>query len=156
MNPIKGIFNGMRIHDLNEDGFVSDSKENFINYPKDVLALTFEVACKAGQLDVVQYILTSPQLQELLEDKNIETGFIQAFENEKIPVLQYLIFDLNIEPTMKIYESMKGYAVSGLLFKMDTSTHVNQIQNMFKIRDLNLKLQEELSSNKPNKQKNKI
>lgn len=144
------------IHDMNEDGFVSDKKENLKNYSKEMAYTTFFTACKSGQLDIVQYFLTSPKFSKQFSNKFLEEGFRKAFENEHLNILEYLIFDRNIERAMTVDDFLTSYLKSGELFKLDTSPYVDKVKNMFTIRELNKKLQAELASTPSQTKKNKI
>lgn len=104
----------------------------------------FQWACLNGHLDIVQYLLTSPELKDHV---NIHTakdyGFQWSGINNHFNIIQYLILDMNIKKTKDIQEYLKEYPNE-------------QIENMFKLRDLNKKLEKELVSDKINNKKMKV
>lgn len=97
-------------------------------------------ACKANRLEIVQYLLTS---QKLNKHANIyakqSEGFRYACNNNDWEIVQYLIFDFNIKQKDDMQEVM-----------------VDQVENMFKIREINQKLENALSFDKVEKNKIKL
>jgi hypothetical protein len=144
------------------DGFISDNKENFKFYNEDELKLTFKVACKAGQLDLVQYILSDKDLASNFNEDDMEDGFLQAFNAKQIEIIRYFIFDIDIEQTLNINNSFQVYLSVEKEFNDNkgiigsTGLYVSQIKNMFNLRNLNQKLQDELPIEKTNHKKLKL
>ena len=101
--------------------------------------LVFVNACANGQINVIKFLLTSP---ELSEHSNLShEGFVLAYKQEELEVIRFLIFDMNIEKNNKVKKLLR-------------ITPNEQIENMFKMRELNKYLEKELNSDN-NNQKNK-
>jgi hypothetical protein len=91
-------------------------------------------ACEHGQTEVVKYFLTSPYLKESFINYDINKAFKIACDNNQSTVIEYFIFEYNIEETPFI----KNY----LEHKPDPT-----VKNLFINRDLNQGLHSELSGN---------
>lgn len=105
-----------------------------INKEVDVHAefdAAFRRACVNGNLDVINYLLSSPELKTKVDiHTDDDSGFISAIEH--IHVIEYFIFEKNIEKTKTIDKFL-------------TLNHFDNIQKMFEIRDFNQKLNHSLS-----------
>jgi hypothetical protein len=104
----------------------------------------FKQAVINGHLNIIQYVLTSP---ELSENANIhidnDVGFENALQLKHLDILKYFIFDLNIEKTPYIIESLSRYPNE-------------TVNKYFEMRDLNLDLNADLDSNAALIKKTKI
>lgn len=101
-------------------------------------------ACKEGYVEMVKYLLTSPDLQEHANiHENKDSIFRTICLDGNSQMIQYLIFDYNIEKTEYIDNFLKG----NRLFEIDS---------MFEKRDLNNSLLKDLAPNLINKKKIKI
>lgn len=91
-----------------------------------------DAACEEGRLNVVKYFFESPEvkIKFKLQDKD-DLLFKSAYDHNQFEILQYFIFDLNLEKN----ESIKEYM---------THCFKNEVDNMFKIRDLKQSLTNEL------------
>jgi ankyrin repeat protein len=94
-----------------------------------------EFACQNSKLDIIKYLLDFPGLRM---KANQDNAFRKAYDWGKIDVIQYLIFDLNIErsPYISLYLGRNPN---------------EKIEGWFKLRDVNNKLNEELKTNQPSK-----
>ena len=92
-------------------------------------------ACYGGNLDLVKYLLTSPDLKEHadIHAKNSES-FINAISNGHVEIIEYLIWDYKIEKT----EHVEQYLVE---------KEMKDILNTFEKRDLEKELQKDLNHN---------
>jgi len=102
-------------------------------------------ACSRGHLDVVKYLLTSPKLKEKsdLHFKD-DAPFYEAYCSKNWDILQYFIFDLNIEKTKHIDFCISVYSDS-------------PVENWFRIRESQKELMIELDKKElNNKKKNKL
>lgn len=103
-----------------------------------------QLACAYSDLNTIKFILTYPEFKDKI---NIHTKrdvlFDTLIRNRKTDVIQYLIFDLNIEKTQEIKEFLKR-------------TTTAEIEKMFTIRDLNGELRDELKGNISNHKKIKL
>jgi len=101
-------------------------------------------ACRYGYMEIVEYLLTS---KELTEHANIhacnDESFKFALENKNEKLLKYLIFDINIDKTHYIEEHLKTYPNA-------------QVEEWFKIKNLNNELKNELTSNLTRVKRSKI
>lgn len=104
----------------------------------------FTEACFYGHFEVVKFLLTAHELKEYpdIHARN-DTGFISALFNRRLDILQFLIFDMNIEKTEHIEKYLK-------------ENPNKQVENMFQKRDLNNKLEEELYCDRLNDKKMKV
>lgn len=121
-----------------------DLKENISIHAQGDYALIG--ACISGDIEMAKYLLTSPTLKEHID---IHTGgsnyksdkpFITAYSYERLELIHYFIFELNIEKTDEI--------------KALLSNHMNEqyerisqtVNSMFEKRELNEELVKELNS----------
>ncbi len=101
-----------------------------------------KLACSNGHLNIVEYLLTSPELNEHADMNSYnDYVFLRAFKNNHLELVQYLIFDRNIKKTKAIDSH----------FEKNPN---EQVENMFKIRELNDKLNQELHADKKSNSKN--
>ncbi len=104
----------------------------------------FMRACSDGHVEVVRYLLTSSDLKE---NANIhegnDAGFKGAFLNKKLDIIQFLVFDMNIDKTKEIENFLAEYSNE-------------QVENMFILRELNENLEKELPSDKINTKRMKV
>jgi ankyrin repeat protein len=136
----------------------------------------FHLACANGHLEVVKYMLTSSELDEhahihpysnykiiienghldilkfLLESKKLNVHaendliFISACNQGNLKIIQYLIFDLNID----VNENIKNY------LKSEINPFVEKVKHMFEMRETNESLEKELLSDKLYQKKTKL
>jgi ankyrin repeat protein len=94
----------------------------------------FSWACMNGQLEVVKYLLTSPDLKEHADiHAEDDWGFRWACENGQLEIVKFLIDEFKITRTQKIEE-----------FLLENKKY--NIVNMFNVRDCN----ESIASNSNN------
>ena len=97
-------------------------------------------SCAYGHLEIVQYLLTSPDLKE---HANIhaqdDLGFRWACEQGYLEVIKYLIIDMNIDK--------KNYIETYLNENKDNK-YVQQAIELFNTRDLHHQLNENIKDNK--------
>lgn len=105
-------------------------------------------ACKGGHVDIVKYLLTSPDLEKHSNVRvNDDHPFRVSVFEKQIAVLQYLIFDYNLEKT----KTINNYIASNKKYFPDL---LEKVENMFKIRELNQKLESELAPNQTTSETN--
>lgn len=115
------------------------SKNPDINSPN---CMGFEMACKNGWLDIVKYLTSSSNLKNCIEIETIEDiGFSSCLESNCIDIIRHFIFDINIKRTEVINIHLQNYPNV-------------EVENMFKIRDNHLKLEQEIIFNKVNSSNN--
>jgi hypothetical protein len=88
-----------------------------------------ELACSGGHLELIKYLLFSPELKKnanlhAYEHDYIHTPFVNALSANQLKIIEYFIFELNIERKPYIDE----------YFKYSPNP---QIENLFILRDLN-------------------
>lgn len=109
--------------------------------------LALQNACCKNHVEIVSYLLTSPDLKEhpAMDDKaqRDHAGFKLACINNSLDVLQYLIFDYNIEKTEYLKFVIENYGNS-------------EVGKMFKQRDVHDELTQELSQDNPQLKKMKL
>jgi len=111
---------------------------NAKDYTKEQLNLSLQALCAVGDLEGIKYNLTSPELKEH-GNINYSNGICLEFlfMNDHIHVFEYLIFD---------YKLQKSTVLNRLL-KIHNDETSEKIKSMFKIRDMNTQLKEELPNN---------
>lgn len=148
-------------------------------YPKSELDIVYfgliGEASEYGNLNIVKYILDHPKIKDhknltkfesqslqwaflkghleivkfyypVRTDKPFEENFfLNAVTGSHFDIVKYCIFELNISLSEHIKEALTMYN--------DSRTH--QVQDFFKIRDLNCELEKELSSDTINKNNKK-
>lgn len=100
-----------------------------------------------GHLELLKFFLESPKLKTKI-DVHAENDviFICACQFPHKHIMQYLIFDLNID----INENINRYLTQ------EINPFIEEVKYMFKMRDTNQSLEKELSSDKINKKKPKL
>lgn len=109
---------------------------------KEDINREFTMACIRQDLKSLKVILDHP-LEKNIEEKFKNTAFNYCVGEKAYKILEYLVFNYQIEKT----EEMKKH----LDFMKD-----ERIDNMFKIRELNEKLQKELPLGEVDDKKKKI
>ena len=105
-------------------------------------------ACYQGHLDVVKYLLTSPELTEHADiHARSDWGFIWACFHGHLEVIKCLIIDMNIDKTTQIEKYLNK--------KTDNKT-VQQAIELFNTRNLYDQLNENIKDNKDKVKKMKI
>lgn len=105
------------------------------------------VVAANGHLDIIKFFLESPKLKSNLNiHEENDIIFIEASKAEQAHLIQYLIFELNID----INENINKYLTQ------DKSSFIEQIKYMFQMRDTNQSLEKELSSDKIYQKKPKL
>lgn len=99
-------------------------------------------AADNGQLDVIKYFLNSEYLKQYV-DIHVKDDLIirLAYQKSHLDLVNYLVFDLKMEPTPYLEEYMKSHP---------------ELKKIFEKRDLNTQLKEELISNENNTKRMKI
>ena len=123
-------------------------KQKYKKLNKEELNEQFIDACEQGRLEVVKYLLTSPELTEHadIHARNDE-GFIWACRSGHLEVIKYLIIDMNIDKTIQIEKYLNE--------KKDNKTAQQAIE-LFNTRDLHHQLNENIKDNKEKVKKVKI
>ena len=89
-----------------------------------------EAACEEGKLDVVQFLIELPIERK---NKQLTPFFESAYKYDRLEVLQYLIFELNLEKNDDINQLMNN------------KPNI-QVEQLFEMKKLNNALQKELCS----------
>jgi hypothetical protein len=105
------------------------------------------IACNSNFPEMVKYFLSSPNLKEHANIyENEQQAFKDACNGGSTEVLQYLIFEYNIEETPAIKEYLNT-----------SSQSFNEtIKNMFILREVNKDLNNELTTDSQNIKKPKL
>ena len=75
----------------------------------------FRSACLAGHLEIVKYLLTSPELKQYADIHALnDEGFIWACKNGHLEVVKCLIIDMNIDKTTHIEDYLNDLGPWGL------------------------------------------
>ena len=102
-------------------------------------------SCENGYLEVVKYLLTSPDLKEHADiHARSDDGFRSACRNGHLEVIKYLIIDMNIEKTHYIETYLNKN-------KNKDNENVQQAIELFNTRDLHHQLNENIKDNKERK-----
>ena len=105
-------------------------------------------SCQKGHLEIVKYLLTSPDLKEHANiHADNDYGFRWACEKGHLEIVKFLILDMSIEKTKHIEKYLNK--------KTDNKT-VQQAIELFNTRDLHHQLNENIKDNKENVKKMKI
>ena len=123
-------------------------KEKYKKLNQEELNKQFINACVQGQLEIIKYLLTSPELTEHadIHSRN-DLGFIWACRCGHLEVIKYLIIDMNIDKTIQIEKYLNE--------KKDNKTAQQAIE-LFNTRDLHHQLNENIKDNKEKVKKVKI
>jgi ankyrin repeat protein len=98
--------------------------------------LGFQWACGKGHIKIVQYLLTSVDLKDHANiHADDDYGFKYVCSNGQLELIKYFIFDMAIKKTKAIIKYLNEHPDE-------------QIEKMFNIRELNDKLDKNLSSDK--------
>ena len=123
-------------------------KNKYKTLTQKQLNKVFIDSCQKGHLEIVKYLLTSPDLKE---HANIhaqdDLGFRWACEQGYLEVIKYLIIDMNIDK--------KNYIETYLNENKDNK-YVQQAIELFNTRDLHHQLNENIKDNKDKVKKVKI
>jgi len=104
----------------------------------------FRHACEFGNLDIIDFLLFSPELKNHINLNKIgDLAFQRSLIFNKLDVVHYFIFKANIKKTNEIVELIKDFPNQ-------------QVEDWFKMREINEDLKEELTSNKNITKKLKI
>ena len=104
-------------------------------------------SCENGYLEVVKYLLTSPDLKEHADiHSDNDSGFRLACRNGQLEIVKFLILDMSIEKTKYIKHYLK---------ENQDNKCVKETIELFKIREFNQKLNANLE-HKEKKNKLKI
>jgi hypothetical protein len=112
----------------------------------------FIIACNKGNLELVKYLTASPELNKHINphskhDLGFRLALQNAYTNEpgSMEILNYLIFELNLEKTKLITQYLD--------VKDDLAIQINKF---FDMRDLNRELNKELILTPSNKKQCKL
>ena len=123
-------------------------KEKYKKLNQEELNEQFIDACKNDDLEVIKFLLTSPELKEHVDiHAKDNDGFRSACDQGRLEVVQYLIIDMNIDKTTHIEKYLNE--------NKDNKT-VKQAIKMLNNRDLYQKLNENIKDNKEKVKKVKI
>ena len=123
-------------------------KEKYKKLNKQKLNEQFIDACKNDDLDIVKYLLTSPELTEHADiHAQDDLGFKWACRYGHLEVVKCLIIDMNIDK--------KNY-IEKYLNKNKDNKYVQQAIELFNTRDLHHQLNENIKDNKEKVKKTKI
>ena len=104
-------------------------------------------SCEKGHLEVVKYLLTSPNLKEHADiHADNDSGFRWACSDGQLEVVKFLILDMSIEKTKHIEDYLN---------KNQDNKCVKEAIELFKIREFNQKLNANLE-HKEKKNKLKV
>ena len=113
-----------------------EQKKQFQEMDKIELSVELEHACLKGLLEVVKYLLTSSELKEHADiHYDYDQSFFNAYNEDRVDVVQYLVFDYKINKTKDIIKNLVQHSRT-------------DISNLFYKRDLEEKLQNTLTNNK--------
>jgi ankyrin repeat protein len=104
--------------------------------------------CVDGNLDMVKFLLSAPILKQHIDIEYHDDGFILACKNHHLDIIQYFIFDMQINKTIHI----KNY----LNEKDNDKSFIEQVNHLFSLRELGENLEKELSTETENTRKMKI
>lgn len=105
------------------------------NCPEDTVS-GLSYACVNGDLNLVKYLLSSPDLKELADiHQNNDNAFKLAFYREHDAILEYLIFEHKIPYT----EDIKSHIASVVTYTAKEN-YQKHVDSMFLARELNNEL----------------
>ena len=123
-------------------------KQKYKKLNQEELNDQFIDACKNGHLEIVKYLITSPELKEYADiHAQNDWGFIWACRNGHLELVKCLIIDMNIDKT--------NYIEKYLNENKDNKT-AQQATELFNTRDLHHQLNENIKDNKEKVKKMKI
>ena len=123
-------------------------KEKYKKLNQEELNEQFIDACIEGHLEVIKFLLTSPELKEHADiHARSDLGFKWACGEGRLEVVKCLIIDMNIDKT--------NYIETYLNENKDNK-YVQQAIELFNTRDLHHQLNENIKDNKEKVKKMKI
>ncbi len=127
--------------EIHKEKLISDP--SLKNHLKKQLNQGLVRACRRGHLNIVKY-LTKNLEEEFYADIHCfkDSPVKEAFFGGNLNILEYLIFDVDIQKTNEIEEFLIGIETN----KQSTPHPISfeKLENLFKARDFNKKLQKEL------------
>lgn len=136
---------------MNDEEMLNQFWQMIKNSNKEGLEEFLISACYAGNLEAVKYLLTSPELN-IRPDIHMkrDSPFYFSLFQKHLDVIEYLIFELNIEKTQNITDYLNSPDK-----EMDNAI-INKAKFWFEKKDLNQSLNKNLVINIKNKQITKI
>ena len=123
-------------------------KEKYKKLNKKKLNKQFIDGCKNDDLDIVKYLLTSPELTEHADiHARSDEGFMWACYESRLEVIKYLIIDMSIDKTTYIEKYLN---------ENKYNKNVQQAIELFNTRELHHQLNENIKDNKEKVKKMKI
>jgi hypothetical protein len=115
--------------------------------PKEDLNDSFITACKWGRLEQVKCLLENQEFSKYIDvHYKDDEAFVWSLVNSKREIFSYLIHEYRIEKTDRIKECLSN----------SISDVVDDAAQMFEMRELNERLNEDLTPNNQNSKKAKI
>jgi hypothetical protein len=137
---LSALFEGQ----VNVINYFLNSKEFLPFIKNEKLEDIFTGACSFGHINVVEYLINLPKfIQNNSLNHACNKGMISACDQNQTNMMRYLIFNLNMEPTSETKDHLIGAGR-------------NDILNMFKTRELNKDLNNNLSNHNESTKKMKI
>ena len=116
-----------------------DNKENIVlDYLSQLL-----------HFEIIDCLIKSPLFKDKIDlHTNDDILFVQAFNNHKDELLDYLIFERQLDKTSKINNFLNNPDLHN-----QNNPYLNQVKHLFEVRNLNKALENELTVNKGSNQK---
>lgn len=122
---------------------------DYSNNTQEELNEYFIAMCKLQNLDKIKYILESPKFNGVIRPEihiGNDTGFKWLMRRESTEIIDYLIFQYNIEKTRDI-EAM---------LSVENNDYAKIIKDKFDLREINKSLNSELPHNEVKAKRNKV
>lgn len=145
------ILESASIHGNKETVFylltLSSSPVYSISLNKENIALDY--LSQLLHFEVIDLLIKSPLFKEKIDlHTNDDILFVQAFNNKKDDLLDYLIFERQLEKTSEINNFLNNSNLHN-----QSNPYLNQVKHMFEVRDLNKDLENELKVNHSSNQR---
>lgn len=127
---LKEINKAIRTVDIEKLSELMNNK----SYPEDYLRKSFIQACCNGDLEIVQFLMTS---KTFTPNQLSVRGVAEIFRLQHENIIHWLIFD---------YKMHKSGAIEEVLIEMGDKQYANHIEHLFVKRELNKNLENKLTS----------
>ena len=109
-----------------------DDKQKYQSMNQEQLNQTFNYACSQGELNLIQYLLTSPDLKEHadIHDQN-DRGFLWACWQQHSNIIDYLVIEQNMTISEELNQDLKkeNNKVSRYVLKLIEARDLNNNMN---------------------------
>ena len=138
-----GLTHATRDGKLNIAKYLLENFRDLINEDVIKTGQLVNTACEYGELEILKYLHSINILNKDNIHQHDDANFMLAYDNNKLEVIRYFIFDLNMDKTEDIKQIL-------------SQKKNKEIEHMFTLRDLNKELHSNLELNQSINKKLKV